>query len=55
MSRLTDRTKPRPHGPAEPRGLSTAVTLLILALAAAAVIVLGANSAQPEMDAWASE
>ena len=55
MSKWTDRRKFRRHGPTDRRGLPMHVMLLILALAAAAVILLGADSAQPEMEAWASE
>ena len=55
MSKLTDRARFRQRGPTVPRDLSIYVALLVMALAAATVIVLGANSPQPEMDAWTSE
>ncbi len=55
MSKLTDRRRFRQHGPTNHRSLPMHVTLLILALAAAAVILLGADAAQPELDAWTSE
>ena len=55
MSKWTDRRRFRRHGPTEHRGLPMHVTLLILVLAAAAVILLGADSGQPELEAWTSE
>ena len=55
MSKWTDRRRFRRPGPTEGRSLPMHVALLILALATAAVILLGADSAQPEMEAWASE